>query len=206
MIGLLHVDDYIVFSKKSGISDSLIESLPNGNECFEFTYKGNFKSYFGMDIHIHKNESIEITQTYLTERCIVLVDQEQNLNVKATSTTKPLLHKDTDGLERKRTWNYREAIGMLTYLQGTSRPDIFMTSHQAAKFYNNLKLSHEKYSHRIGRFLRVTKIKESSLILTEADVGTKPARKILKYYYLELDVYSCILIVQHYFVVNYKLR
>lgn len=48
---------------------------------------------------------------------------------------------------------------MLTYLQGTSRPDISMPVHQAARFTNDPKLSHERAVHRIARYLKGTKDK-----------------------------------------------
>ena len=69
-----------------------------------------------MDIIKKKDGSISITQPHLIKGFIALVDQEDNINIKTTPATKPLLHKDVDGLERKHSWNYRQAIGMLTYL------------------------------------------------------------------------------------------
>ena len=89
-----------------------------------------------------------------------MVDQDNNINIKTTSATKPLLHKDEDGLERKHSWNYRQPIGMLTYLQGTSRPDISMATYQVARFCIAPKLSYERAVHRIGRYLKATKDKE----------------------------------------------
>ena len=95
----------------------------------------------------------------MIERFIALVDQENNINIKTTPATKPLLHKDQDGLERKHSWNYRQAIGMLTYLQGTSRPDISIATHQAARFFISPRLSHEQSVHRIVKYLKATKDK-----------------------------------------------
>ena len=56
------------------------------------------------------------------------------MNTKPTPAVKPLLNKDLLGEPRHNKWNYRQAIGMLTYLQGTTRPDIFMTVHQCARY------------------------------------------------------------------------
>ena len=44
-------------------------------------------------------------------------------------------------------------------MQGTSRPDISMATHQASRFYINPKFAHEKAIHRIGRYLKETKDK-----------------------------------------------
>ena len=72
---------------------------------------------------------------------------------RPTPVSSPLLHKDLDGKERVKRWNYRSVIGMLTYLQGISRPDISMAVHQCARFSSNPKLIHERAVTRIGRYL-----------------------------------------------------
>ena len=48
---------------------------------------------------------------------------------------------------------------MLTYLQGTTRPDIAMAVHQCARFSSNPKRSHEKAIIKILRYLKGTKDK-----------------------------------------------
>lgn len=48
---------------------------------------------------------------------------------------------------------------MLTYLQGTSRPDISMATHQVARFCIAHKLSHERAVCHIGRYLKAGKDK-----------------------------------------------
>ena len=112
-----------------------------------------------MDIAKRKDGSIEITQPHLIERLISLVNQEQNTYITTTLATEPLLHKDEDGLEIKYSWNYRQEIGMLTYLQGTSRTDILMVTHEAARFCIAPKLSNERVAHHISRYFKATKDK-----------------------------------------------
>ena len=48
---------------------------------------------------------------------------------------------------------------MLGYLQGTTRPDIAMATHQCARFNNHLHLSHERAVKRIGIYLLDTRDK-----------------------------------------------
>ena len=81
------------------------------------------------------------------------IKNESAHNIKLTPAVKPLLNKDLKGEDRKNKWNYRTAIGMLTYLQGTTRPDISMAVHQCARFSVSPKLSHERAIKRIGRYL-----------------------------------------------------
>ena len=157
---LVYVDDCIIISKKgSGVAKRLIKSLLDGNEHFQLTDEGNLDRYLGVEITKLKDRRVELTQPHLINRFLAVVQQESNINEKPTPATKPLLHKDIDGLPRKFKWNYRQAIGMLTYLQGTSRPDIAMAVHQAARFTNDPKLSHERAVHRIARYLKATKDK-----------------------------------------------
>ena len=73
-------------------------------------------------------------------------------NTRKNQAIKPLLFKDIVGLSRKHLWNYRHAIGMLTYLTSTTRPDLAMAVHQAARFCIFPKLSHEGAINRVGKF------------------------------------------------------
>lgn len=81
------------------------------------------------------------------------VEGESTYNMRPTPVTKPLLNNDIEGEPRKQKWNYRKVIGMLTYLQGTTRPDTAMVVHQCARFSIDPKLSHEKAVKRIARYL-----------------------------------------------------
>ena len=71
----------------------------------------------------------------------------------------PLLNKDENVPARKASWKYRGIIGMLGYLQGTTRTDIAMATHQCARFNNDPHLSHERAVKRIGRYLLDTRDK-----------------------------------------------
>ena len=48
---------------------------------------------------------------------------------------------------------------MLGYLQGTTRPDIAMETHQCARFNNDPHLSHERSVKRVGGYLLDTRDK-----------------------------------------------
>ena len=68
-----------------------------------------------------------------------------------------ILTKDEDGEMREHDWNYRSVIGMLGYLQQTTRPDISFAVHQCARFSNHPKKTHEAAVKRIARYLLATK-------------------------------------------------
>ena len=89
-----------------------------------------------MDVTKLPDRSYELKQPYLIKRII----NELKLSItetqkRPTPVATPLLHKDLAGLERVKSWNYRSLVGMLTYLQGISRPDISMAVHQCARFF-----------------------------------------------------------------------
>ena len=154
------MDDCLIFSRNnSEISGKLVHSLTHGKEQFEFTNKGDMLKYLGIDIIEYKDGSIKFTQPHLIDRFVKLIGRDKNINVTLTPGIKSLLHKDLEGLQRKHSWNYKQAIGMLTYLQGTTRPDITMLTHQAARFSIDPKLSYERGVHRIGRYLKGTSSK-----------------------------------------------
>ena len=69
------------------------------------------------------------------------------------------LNKDENGPARKASWEYRGIIGIIVYLQGTTRPYISMATQQCARFNNDPHLSHERAFKRIGRFLMDTRDK-----------------------------------------------
>jgi hypothetical protein len=155
-IVLVYVDDCIVFSKKdSKAADYLIESLKRGNENFDFTDEGDLKQYLGVDVQRKPDGSCTLTQPHLIQRFLNVIGLK-DANSKTTPASKPLLWKDLLGLVRKHSWNYRQAVGMLTYMQGTSRPEIAFAVHQAARFCIDPKLSHERAIHRIGKYLQGT--------------------------------------------------
>ena len=107
-----------------------------------------------------------MSQPFLIDRILSLLDldnntgDDTNINGKLTPAAAQVLNKDLSGKPRKREWAYRTAVGMLSYLQANSRPDISMAVHQTARFCNNPMLSHEQAIMRIGRYLRHTKNRE----------------------------------------------
>ena len=102
--------------------------------------------YLGVDISsLPDKKGFTLSQPFLIDRVIQALNFDPKTTKSATNNTPagyPLLNKDENGSTRKASWKYRGIIGMLGYLQGTTRPDIAMATHQCARFNNDPHLSH----------------------------------------------------------------
>ena len=152
---LVYVDDVIEILKDVKIMDELVSNL---KKKYSMEDEGSLTKYLGIDMHENKDGTLELWQPFLIGRILKLLNLEgekfdSKQNSRPTPAVKPLLFKDADGLDRKCSWNYRQAIGLLTYLQNTTQSDIFMAVHQAARFCIDPKLLHERAVKRIGRYL-----------------------------------------------------
>ena len=120
-------------------------------------------SYFGVDISSFPyKKGFTLSQPFLIDRVIQAFNFYPKRTNSATNNTPagyPLLNKGENGPARKASWKYWGIIGMIGYLQGTTRPDIAMTTHQCARFNNDPHLSHERAVKRIGRYLLDTRDK-----------------------------------------------
>ena len=158
MIVLTYVDDCIIVGNKMREIDNFVKSMQNGKENFILTDEGDIDKFLGIEIQHLDDKRFELKQPFLIERIcrtLGLIDNDwkAETNSKKTPVGKPILNKDLEGKPRKLKWNYRTAVGMLSYLQGNTRPEIAMATHQTARFCIDPKLSHEQAIMRIGRYL-----------------------------------------------------
>lgn len=119
-----------------------------------------------MDITRNKDRSFTLRQPFLIKRILDKVGLVETTGGRETPIGNPLLHKDCNGAERKMEWHHHSIIGMLSYLQGSMRPDISMVMHQCSRFSNQPMLSHEKAVKWKELFLNLTKIPAFTNALT----------------------------------------
>jgi hypothetical protein len=142
--------------------DRFITSMHTGPENFKLTDEGDVNKFLGIEITKLGPDSFELSQPYLIDRLLQFLGLCNNAfataaNPSSTPVAKGLLHRDLAGKPRKLSWKYRTAVGMLSYLQNMSRPEIAMAVHQTARFSNQPMLSHEKSIMRLGRYLLDTR-------------------------------------------------
>ena len=73
--------------------------------------------------------------------------QKENLVIKT------LLQKDSTGIDRKGSCNYRDRVRILSYLQGSTHPWLFLANNQCTQFSNNTRLIHKRVVSRISKYL-----------------------------------------------------
>ena len=115
--------------------------------------------FLGIEITHNKDSSFEMSQPFLIDGILSLLGLGDNEFDTSTTTpvAKGLIHRDMAGKPCKLSWKYRTAVGMMSYLQVHTRPDISMPVHQTSRFCNNPMLCHEKAVMMIGRYLLGTK-------------------------------------------------
>jgi hypothetical protein len=160
IIVLVYVDDCIILSRDRNTITKFISTLTFGPEKFEFTDEGELSKYLGVEIEQLKSGGFSMSQPFLIQRILDAVNIDLAVTKsRSTPVVGPLLSRDEQGPERKYDWKYRMLTGMLGYLQGTTRPDISMGTHQCARFNAQPKLCHERAIKRICKYLLATKDK-----------------------------------------------
>ena len=130
MIILCYVDDCILISDKKQMLVDFVYNLKNGIEKFEFTDEGPIDKYLEVEIEKLNGSEFILCQPYLIDRILPTLNVvEKNYNKRDVPVVGPLLGRDLDGAKRKHNWSYRSAIGMLGYLQNSTRPNISMAVH-----------------------------------------------------------------------------
>ena len=159
-IVLIWIDDYIIFSKDISIITNIFNLLKKDFdlELEENINGGDVLRYLEMMIERNKDTFFEI-QIIFTYRILTLLEIDDKVDPKSLPVTKPLLHKDKKADPRVRFWNYRAAIGILNYLQTSTRPEILMAVHQCDRFAIDPRVTHERAVMRIGKYLLGTRNK-----------------------------------------------
>ena len=160
IILVVYVDDAILISPYKSLIQREISSLQNE---FDLTDDGVLKDYLGTRFVRQPDGSIHLSQPKMIERVLEIVgfdtETERIKRHDTPASNTKILDKDPDGKPRKQQWNYRSAVGCLSYLQAMIRPDITFAVQQCARFCNEPMQEHEEAVKRICRYLLKTKDK-----------------------------------------------
>ncbi len=134
--------------------NAVISSLHVGPGSFQLIDQGSIDKYLRLMITDIDSDTFKMSQPFLVCRILeFLYLDEHKTRGCDTLVGKPLLNCDLDGVPRKHPWLYRGAVGMLSYLGNSVRPEIQMAVHQTARFLVNPMRSHELAIMRIGWYL-----------------------------------------------------
>jgi hypothetical protein len=151
---LTYVDDCIILGKNMAYVDSDVSSLYEGTENFQLVDQGSIDKYLGLLIQDIDDTYFEMSQSFLICRILGLLSlDKQKTKGRETPVGKPLLNRDLGGVSRKHTWLYQRAVGMLSYLRNSIRPELQMAVHQCARFLGIPMRSHKLVIMQIGRYL-----------------------------------------------------
>jgi hypothetical protein len=162
MMLLVYVDDCIIVGLDMNDINNFVQSMQNGLENFILMDEGNIDNFLGIEIKCLGPKEFEILQPFLIDWIITFLGLQSeasktHCNDMFTPAVAQILNKDLQGKPRKKTWKYKTAVGMMSYLQGHSCPDISMPVLQTACFSNDPKLIHEQTITHIGCYLLGTK-------------------------------------------------
>ena len=158
IILIVYVDDAILISPFKTLIQKEIASI---KEDYDLTDDGELQDYLGIRFDRRPDGSLKLTQPRMIERVLEIVgldkDSERVKLHDTPASEHKLLDNDPNGQMRTQKWNYRSAVGCLSYLQAMIRPDITMAVQQCARFCNNPQQEHEQAVKRICRYLLKTK-------------------------------------------------
>jgi hypothetical protein len=111
MVILVYVDDCIIVGKDMGEIDGFVKSMQQGSENFVLTDEGSIDKFLGIEITRLGKQEFEISQPFLIDRILVLLQLEHNgheteSNDKLTPAAPQILNKDLMGKPRKKSWKY----------------------------------------------------------------------------------------------------
>ena len=169
VICICYVDDYLFWSRdESDISAVTAQLREQG---VNLQPEDDTAGFLGIDLKRDPTTgTIEMTQTGLIDRVLVALGLDHSkVAVKWTPADGSPLVKDAEGAPAEGEFNYASVVGMLLYLSGNTRPDITYAVNCCARYMANPKLSHEKALKRIGRYLKLTRLRGTIIQPTFGD-------------------------------------
>ena len=133
----MYVDNCIIVSKDSQTIEDLVIPLKAGPANFLLTNEGDIENYLGVEIRPLKGDTFELCQPYPNKIFLDLIDIPHTVKGHSRPSNKIILSRDENGPFWKHYWKYLSVVGMLSYLQGLTLPEISMAVHQYARFSNN---------------------------------------------------------------------
>ena len=159
---ILYVDDACIISPSQS---KIVAEITSLKKDYALTDEGKLQDYLGTRFDRNSDGSVTLTQPRMIDRALSIVGlNHQETHVKMHDTPAvDVLTSSPSSKPRLQKWNYRSAVGCLSYIQAMIRPDITMAVQQCARFCTDPKQDHEEAVKRICRYL--LKTRDKGLIL-----------------------------------------
>lgn len=154
---LIYVDDCLIIDPDlSKIEQAHKDIVAQG---FDMTDEGDLKDYLGVDVDRKDDGTIHLTQPKLINRILESIGFKTDAG---QNTTKPrnnpaligkMLGRALDKPEHDKKWQYRSLVGMLNFLEKSTRPDLAFAAHQAAQFSADPRVPHTNAILHLCRYL-----------------------------------------------------
>ena len=155
LIFILYVDDACIISHSKHVITNEIYSLQRD---VDLTNDGKLQDYLGTRFVHSPDDSITLTQPRMVDRVLEIVGLLSDFNVKLHDTFAITILNSTSS-PRLQKWDYRSAVGCLSYHNAMVCPDITFAVQQCARCCNNPGQEHEEAVKRICRYLMKTRSK-----------------------------------------------
>ena len=137
-------------------------------QSYALTDEGDLHDYLGTRFDRHNDGSVTLTQPRMIERALSIVGLHgTDSHIKRHDTPAiDILVPSTKTKPRLQKWNYRSAVGYLSYIQAMVRPDITFAVQQCARFCHSPSKTTKKLSNAFVVIYLVHATKASSYALT----------------------------------------
>lgn len=162
LVIILYVDDFLL----AGNDSKKLEEVKN-KLCARFQMKiiGEPKTFLGMEIkRDRKNQIMTLTQSNYIEKCLKRFKMEDCKPQNTPMVTRQVKNREAKNKQNNKQTHddvkpkapYREAIGSLLYLSGTTRPDISFAVNYLARRQTSPTEADWKDVKRVLRYLKAT--------------------------------------------------
>jgi hypothetical protein len=163
MIYTLYTNDSILAGPDKKEIQQVITDLKAAK--LNITEEGDLEDFLGVQIEQKKDGLVHLTQPHLIDQIlkVLRLDQESVTTKNVPTSSSKILKRHSNSEAFYNSFNYKAVIGKLKYLKKTTQSNVSYITHQCARFTSNPKKEHGQAIRWIGRYLKATKDKGTSL-------------------------------------------
>ena len=156
LLFVIYIDDGILASSNKEEIEKAIEDI-RSTGC-EIDDQGDLCDYLGVNVERLQNGRIKLSQPHIIDKILDMV----NLPLRSAGKQVPapaskILHRYAAEPSFDNRFHYKGVIGILNFLEKSTRPEIAYATHQAARFSQDPKQTHGDAVLWLCKYLRETR-------------------------------------------------